>query len=100
MNDPAGPPDDKGEDPPIQRDPISRSSHVQSEEAVKGDREPTEHEAGTEPESPHGVGESVSAGGEEGGGAEPEGTEGAGRPYGTAEGPESSAPVEPVDEDE
>ncbi|MGI8332341.1 hypothetical protein ACRYCC_20420 [Actinomadura scrupuli] len=100
MKDPAVPPHDKGEDQPVQKDPISRSSHVQSEEAVEGEGEPTEHEAGTEPESPHAVGESVAPGGEEGGG-EPEGVEGAGRrPYGTAEGPASTAPVEPREEED
>jgi hypothetical protein len=102
MNDPSVPPYDKGEEPPVQEDPISRSSGVQSEKAVEGEEEPTEYEAGTEPKSPHGVGESVSPRGEESRGGKAEGVKGASRrPYGKT-GKASDSGVggsEPIDED-
>jgi hypothetical protein len=106
MSDASVPPHDKGdkgEEPPVQESPISRSSGVQSEEAVKGEREPTESEAGTEPESPHGVGESVSGRGEKKAkGKEAEGVKGASkRPYGTRARASDSGVggSEPIDEE-
>jgi hypothetical protein len=104
VNDSSGPPDDrggKGAEPPVQKEPISRSSGVQSEEAVQGG-EPTESEAGTEPESPHGAGESVTRSGEESADRTAEETKGvSGRPYGKRAGAGDSgvAPSEPIDEE-
>ncbi|MCW2912854.1 MAG: hypothetical protein JWN52_922 [Actinomycetia bacterium] len=83
-NDPNGPPVPpygKGDDPSVQENPISRSSGTSGGQT---DPEPTEQEVGI-PDSPHGMGESMTRRAEEIADTEFEGTGPSGRPYGKAE---------------
>jgi hypothetical protein len=79
-NGPPVPPYDKGDDPPVQENPISRSSGTSRGQT---DREPTEQEVGI-PYAPRGMGESMTRGAEEIADTEFEGTGPSGRPYGKA----------------